>query len=179
MKLGGSYTISAPAISEGWGISDGMKLRFCQSSSGRHIWGDFDFEFFCGTFRSERLSPSQKGKIKCHWRGRETGEGESTFDPENVLELEFIDENIFQGLMYCTYVGKFDIVGKLDREKTRNQVFKMSIRKWKDNYRTLNEANWDAECKNKWGGWTQDAKPDPAAESDTTNDEPSDQEDDD
>jgi hypothetical protein len=155
-----------------------MRLRLCQSQSSRHVWGDFNFGVFTGTFRSEQLSQTQRGKIKCQWRGRETGEDESTLGPENVLELQFFDEKTFRGTMYWDCAGTFDIAGKLDWERTHNRVFAMNIRGWKDKYRSLNEANYDAEASNRWGSWQRYASPDRAAESDTTDDETSDQTDD-
>ncbi|KAI9683452.1 MAG: hypothetical protein M1822_005992 [Bathelium mastoideum] len=168
-NLSGAYTVAAPAISEGWDISQSLKLRLCRSRTSSHVWGDFDFGIFNGTFRSERLSQSQNGTIKCHWRGRETGTGESSIGPENVIELQFLDEKkTFRGSMHWDCAGRFDIAGELDWERTRNRVFSMHIRRWKDNYRQLNEANYDAENRGRWGGWTQDAKPDRAAVSDTT-----------
>lgn len=154
-----------------------MRLRLCQSQSRRHVWGDFTFGVLTGTFRSEQLSQTRSGKIKCQWRGRETGQGESTFGPKNVLELQFLNEKTFRGTMYWNCVGTFDIAGKLDWERTQNRVFAKNIRGWKDRYRRLNKANYDAEARNRWGGWQRYASPDRAAESDTTNDETSNRED--
>jgi hypothetical protein len=169
--------VIAPELSDGWEISSPLKLRLCQSS-GRHIWGDFDFEIFTGTLRSETLSEPPSNAIKFHWRGRQSGTGESTFDVKNVMEICFLDETTFRGSMYWDCYGTFEIAGKVDVERTRNQVLKKNIRAWKDQYRMLNEANYSEECSSRWSGaFRQSVEPDPAAGSDTTVGVPSDEED--
>jgi hypothetical protein len=59
-----------------------------------------DFGIFTGTLRSEALSDSPGNEIKFYWRGRETGEGQSTFGPRNVMEIQFLNEKMFKGTIY-------------------------------------------------------------------------------
>jgi hypothetical protein len=91
------------------------------------------------------------------------------------MELQFLDEQSFRGTMYWTSSGTVDVAGKIDWKRTRNQVFAKNIRWWKDQYRMLNEDNYDVESRARWSsGWGGDAKPDLAAASDTTGNEDSD-----
>ncbi|KAF1810561.1 hypothetical protein P152DRAFT_515738 [Eremomyces bilateralis CBS 781.70] len=176
---GAAFTVIAPEISKGWSVPNTLRIRLCQSQSGRHIWGDFDFGIFTGKLRSETLPQPPTGKIKFHWRGRQTGDGESSYNSENEMELQFLDEGTFRGNMYWDCLGTFEIAGKIDWERTRNRVFAMNIRKWKDGYRMLNENNYDMEASARWSsGWGGDAEPDLAAASDTTDNDESDHEDD-
>jgi hypothetical protein len=95
------------------------------------------------------------------------------------MELQFLDETTFRGTMFWDGAGTFGIAGKIDWERTRNRVFMKNIRGWKDRYRELNAANYNVESITRWSsGWARPARPDPAADSDTTIDGPSDQEDD-
>jgi hypothetical protein len=81
--------------------------------------------------------------------------------------------------MYWDCIGTFDIAGKIDSERTRNRVFAMDIRGWKNGYRRLNEDNYDMESRARWSSvWGRDAKPDLPAASDTTDNEESSHEDD-
>jgi hypothetical protein len=172
---GATYSLVAPTISEGWSSTDGFQLRLCLSQSGHHVWGDFDFGIFTGTLRSETLPQPPTNKLKLHWRDRETGEGESTFGPENKMELQFLSENTFQGTMYWDSADTFEVTGK----EIRNSDLSMNIRRWKDAYRILNQANYDMECSSRWsGGWTQEPEPERAADSDTTDPQDEEEEDD-
>ena len=70
--------------------------------------------------------------------------------------------------MFWDCCGKFELAGKKDEDMSRDRVFSKNIPGWKTKYRELNEDNYDAECKSRWGGWGGDPHPDKPAESDTT-----------
>ncbi|KAK2760706.1 hypothetical protein FQN54_001941 [Arachnomyces sp. PD_36] len=168
--LFGEYTIAAPSLENGWDCYQGLTLKLNLSSSGSHMWGSFDFAIFEGKLRSEKLDKdSFGGTIRFHWRGRETGEGESTFGKENVATFTFLDDGMFRGKMYWDCYGTFELVGKKNVKGAGNKAaLAKEVRGWKDGYRELNEKNWDAECSNRWGGFQIYAKADKPAESDTS-----------
>ncbi|KAL9613169.1 MAG: hypothetical protein Q9167_002289 [Letrouitia subvulpina] len=114
-NLTGSYRIAAPKVSNGYGCSDPPTFTLAPSSTASRLWGSFHFGVFEGILRSAPLTTIPK--IKFQWRGRETGEGVSTYSKENILEVVFLDmdEGKFRGKMYWDYLGTFEVVGKLDR----------------------------------------------------------------
>lgn len=168
-SLPGVYKIVAPALSENWNC-DPLTIELCLSSTGSHMWGVFNFGFLRGRLRSEKLDKSSpfKGTIKFDWRGRETGEGESTIEPENIINLNFLDDGMFRGEMHTTYIETFKLAGKKNVRETQRTDLPSKVSDWKRGYRKLNEANYDAECSNRWSSWKTDAKPDKPEESDTT-----------
>ncbi|KAL8837397.1 MAG: hypothetical protein Q9176_005703 [Flavoplaca citrina] len=114
-KLAGSYIIVAPKVSEGWDCEGPLQLKLAPSSTAKHLWGTFNFGVFEGKMRSQSLdTPTKTNRtIRFYWRGRETGEGESTFGPENIAKFKFLPSGSFKGRMYWDSAGKFDIKGKL------------------------------------------------------------------
>ncbi|KAL8881003.1 MAG: hypothetical protein Q9198_001701 [Flavoplaca austrocitrina] len=114
-KLAGSYIIVAPKVSEGWDCEGPLQLKLAPSSTAKHLWGTFNFGVFEGKMRSQSLdTPTKTNRtIRFHWRGRETGEGKSTFGPENIAKFKFLPSGSFKGRMYWDSAGKFDIKGKL------------------------------------------------------------------
>lgn len=91
--------------------------------------------------------------IEFRWRGRETGEGESTFGEENIAKFTFIDSGKFSGNMYWDCVGIFQIVGKKDIERSKNRVWSKNVLTWKSKFYELNQENYDAESVERWGGY--------------------------
>jgi hypothetical protein len=103
IELSGAYTIVAPQVSDGWGCDGPLTLQLAPSSTGAHLWGSFDFGVFEGTLRSHSALPAANNTVKFHWRGRETGEGETTYGPENIAEFEFLEGGKFSGTMYWDF----------------------------------------------------------------------------
>lgn len=152
-RIQGTYTITAPSVSDGWDCGGPLTLKFAPSSTTSHLWGSFDFGVFKGILRS---SPSIKPKdstIRFLWRGRETGEGESTYGKKNVAEFKFLGNgNSFAGTMYWDCLGTFNVTGKLDVASSRNKVFTKNVPGWKKEYWSLNDSNYESEGVGRWGG---------------------------
>ena len=135
------------------------------------MWGDFDFGIVEGSLRSQMLNAgSFNGTVSFHWRGCETGEGESTYGPENVAELTFLGNGMFRGTMSWGCTGTFELAGKLDADMSRNKGFRDEVvRTCKSEYRQLNQSNYEVESVSRWGRWGGVARPDRPEGSDTTN----------
>ena len=161
-KLAGSYIVVAPKVSEGWDCEGPLQLKLAPSSTAKHLWGTFNFGVFEGKMRSQSLdTPTKTNRtIRFHWRGRETGEGESTFGPENIAKFKFLPSGSFKGRMYWDSAGKFDIKGKLAEGGDGVGGLEGGVEDWKKGYWALNEANYDRECASRWGGWGGDSDDD-------------------
>ncbi|KAL9036923.1 MAG: hypothetical protein Q9180_004018 [Flavoplaca navasiana] len=169
-KLAGSYIIVAPKISEGWNCQDPLQLKLALSSTAKHLWGTFNFDVFEGKMRSQSLdTPTTTNRtIRFHWRGRETGEGESTFGPENIAKFEFLPSGSFKGRMYWDSAGKFDIKGKLAEGGDGVGGLEGGVEEWKKGYWAITEANYNRECASRWGGWGGDSDDDEVEENSDT-----------
>lgn len=84
------------------------------------------------------------------WHSRESGEGESTFGPENVAEITFLDDGKLKGSMYWDCLGDFDLVGKRDDRLTIKD--KSEVNSWKYEFRNLNEQHYERDSRGRWGG---------------------------
>lgn len=170
--LAGAYTITAPQVSEEWNCGELLRLELAPSSTGSHLWGSFDFGPFMGKLRScTSVMPSNNCTIKFLWRGRETGEGVSTYDAENVAEFQFLQNGKFMGTMYWDCLGEFNLVGIKDEPASRNRELSKKVPKWKEEYWSLTEANYDRECVDRWGGWVSYPDETPEPNSDTESSE--------
>ena len=169
-SLSGSYRIAAPDMRSFISLGDSqMVLEIGLSSTRSHLWGQFDVGAVKGTVRSEKLSSrSRKDTIKFQWRGRETGEGESTFDYKNVMTLRFRDEETFQGEIFWDCMGTIKIAGKRVRSDLSNGALSRKVFKWKGSYRQLNESNYEVERISRWGKWGGNPRPDKPSLSDTS-----------
>lgn len=151
--VSGVYTVLAPAITEQWPNNDHpLLLELRPSSTESHLWGAFDFGAIEGNMRSKASTDTAANRISFHWRGRETGEGESTFGDENIAELSFTKGGEFQGAMYCDYVGTFKLTGKLDVKASEKAEQPSKVAEWKSAYRELTQANYDRESDARMPG---------------------------
>ena len=98
-ELEGVYRIFAPEIADQWEPIDDYSLTLKWSSTKSHLWGDFDFGIFEGTLRSNTPFNNDDKTISFLWRGRETGEGETTYGPDNTATLTFQKSGLI-GEMY-------------------------------------------------------------------------------
>ncbi|KAI9666870.1 MAG: hypothetical protein M1831_001375 [Alyxoria varia] len=180
-KLAALYRVVAPDLSEGWDCAGPLTMRLGVSSTCSHIWGDFKFGAIEGILRSTSSLTKEfvpDNTITFHWRGREEGEGETTFSERNIAKFEFVDETKFCGTMYWECAGTFDVVGRLDAAASKNKVFGAAVPKWKREYRSLNEDNYGREEVSRWGKWAGDARPDAPMSSDTSENESEDEKED-
>ena len=198
MDISGAYKIAAPDVSNGWDCDGPLTLKFALSSTAKHVWGSFDFGVFEGKLRSSSpiiTSANKKNSsnnnlkiVSFTWRGRETGEGESSYGAENVAEIEFLGEGKFRGSMYWDCLGKFELVGKKDADASRNWVFAKAVPGWKSQFWAINDSSYERERAGRWGGsggWGYRGEDEKEENSDTgidnedDNDEDDDDEDDD
>ncbi|KAF2667753.1 hypothetical protein BT63DRAFT_426601 [Microthyrium microscopicum] len=121
-------------------------MRLCQTASGEHIWGDFNIDIEEGHLRSSTITTPLDGPIRFQWRGRDTGTDEIEPGPENVIHMQFTDEESFTGDMFLCAVGdSFDISGKIDWEQTKGCDFTGEVDEWKAEYRALSMSQWEAD----------------------------------
>ena len=153
-SLAGSYVVAAPAISDGWDCGGPLTLDLAPSSTTSHLWGAFDFGVFEGTLRSTSSVKPGSTEIEFSWRGRETGEGESTYGDENVVNLTFLGNGTFKGTMHWNCCGDFDLVGRQDKDVAEGTVGPSDqVDTWKEEYWSLNDANYERERVGRWGGY--------------------------
>lgn len=159
-----------------------MTLKFALSSTTKHVWGSFDFGVFEGKLRSSSSITPTNNIISFVWRGRETGEGQSTYGAENVAEIEFLGKGKFRGSMYWDCLGRFELVGKRDEDASRNRVFAMNVPGWKSQFWAINDSSYERERVGRWGGgggWGYGGDDEKESNSDTGNENGDDDDDDD
>jgi hypothetical protein len=167
VELAGQYEIVAPYLSEEWPDSTGtMALKLCPSSTASHLWASFDFGIVSGIIRSTLPPPATTG-IPCPflWRGRESGEGEMSFGPNNEGSIIFLGDGKIKGRM--EWMEGFDFVGvKVNR---KNVVWPKYVKGWKAEWRGINERSYESERVGRWGrGRVSDSVDDKPSVSDTT-----------
>ncbi|KAF8958492.1 hypothetical protein BDZ97DRAFT_1923668 [Flammula alnicola] len=173
----GIYKITAAELEEQWpDVTEAMTLEIYPSSTSAHIWASFDFGIIAGVMRSTEPPPdSLKVGIPFQWRGRETGENAMTFDKSNRGDLAFLGGGKVEGSMDGhTYCGMFRFSGVLQTrggkvvpgklEKRQHQ----EVKKWKEEWRSINGINYEVENTSRWGRWGGEEKQESAFESDTT-----------
>ena len=151
-KISGTYVIAAPEVSDGWDVDGPLTLQLAPSATAGHLWGSFDFGVVEGKLRSCSSTNPTDNVIQFLWRGRETGEGESTYGPGNFANLKFLSNGTFKGRMYWDCLGEFDLGGKLDSNSSSGEELTDEVSGWKDEYWSLNDSNYERERKGRWGG---------------------------
>ena len=120
--------------------------------------------------RSTKPLNTADNSISLHWRGRETGEGESTFGDENIVRLYFMKGGMFKGTMYWNCCGEFEVIGKLNAGTFNKIEYSKKVTAWKSAYRELNEANYTRESAGRRGGgggyYSDEDKSEPCSDSD-------------
>ncbi|KAL8682040.1 MAG: hypothetical protein Q9186_001916 [Xanthomendoza sp. 1 TL-2023] len=139
--LSGVYTIAAPSVSNGWDCHGPLTLSLAPSSTGSHLWGSFHFGVFKGKLRSIPTKEGVGDTIRFHWRGRQTGESESTYGPENIASFTFLTNGKFKGNMYWDCLDEFELVGKRVGNHPRSKNIEREVEHWKRNYWELNDVS--------------------------------------
>ena len=151
-KIAARYTVVAPYLRDNYGSSydsDSYSLAIAPSGSGKEVYGEFDFGAFEGYLRSTSIDTAAR-TISFHWRGRETGEGESTFGPNNRLRITFLDDKTFEGEAEGDVFERCNLTGRYDAERSRNKVFQKAVPGWKYQYESLDEDNYERERVARW-----------------------------
>ena len=168
----GTYTIAAPEVSNGWDCGGPLTLSLEPSLSRSHLWGLFNFGAFEGKLRSCSTTRPKNNTIHFLWRGRETGEGESSYGDENIAEFIFLGNGKFTGKRYWDCLGTSDLVGKLRESGSRSGASSADIDDWKQVYWSLNDSNHERERVGRWGRgryWRRDRSSGEESNSDTGN----------
>ncbi|KAJ7112427.1 hypothetical protein C8R43DRAFT_1040722 [Mycena crocata] len=156
-ELSGKFDVVAPFLTEQWEeqTSDMMWLKVCPSSTGSHLWGQFDFGVVSGIIRSSGALPTSVGdSMAFFWRGRESGEGESTFGEHNIGTITFLGGGRFKARMDWD-MGNFDFAGN-KLEGTKGKVSPKTLRECKSTWRSINPVAYGRENRARWGGWGGD-----------------------
>jgi hypothetical protein len=131
-KIASRYSVDNPYLRDNWGRSDGpWYLILAPTRDLKTVYGRFDFQSFDGYLRSTSIDKANR-TITFNWRGRDTGEGESTFSESNVMRITFLDDHTFEGTVDGEWFGQSDMTEKFDAEGSRNKVFVKNVPTWKN-----------------------------------------------
>ncbi|KAF5366214.1 hypothetical protein D9758_005729 [Tetrapyrgos nigripes] len=173
-ELQGKFEVISPDMSNTWSfVEDTFSLNICPSSTTAHLWGGFQFGMLEGVLRSTNSVPSsglQTGfKLSFKWRGRETGEGESSFEDGNTGYIVFLGDGLIKGnLVWASWSNKgFGFSGR-KRVMPSTAFPTKQIKSWKREYRGYNRGNYEAKSVSRWGKWAPEARPDSPENSDTS-----------
>ena len=117
-------------------VASSLRDNYCDSPTGDHftlslgaestshgiVWGEFDFGAVTRFLKSDKINKKDR-TVSFRWRGREMGEGESTFGPENTMQITFLDDYAFEGSFDGDFFEKCDIVGTRSTSKGSNAKF--------------------------------------------------------
>ena len=151
-KVAAQYTVVSEYLRDNYGQDDDddeHSLALAPSSSGGDVWGTFDFGSFDGYMRSTSIDPAAR-TITFNWRGRENGEGQSTFGEGNIIRITFLDDKTFEGMAEGSMFERCAIAGRYDVDASRNVAFHRSVDGWKYQYESLNEDNHERESRARW-----------------------------
>lgn len=150
--VAGAFSVAAPSLLEGYGSSDDgtyiVRLAPLESQSDT-IYSDFNFGAFMGYLRSTSINKRTR-TIDFNWRGRETGEGRSTFGPQNTFQLAFVDDESFEGYAQGDYFERCEIYGKRKACTGPGGRPLTNAAAWKYQYDSLNETSCERERVSRW-----------------------------
>ena len=163
--LRGNFQIVAPYLSEQFDDAGDMTLTVCPSSTSTHLWARFDFGSVSGIIRSSAPPPAMTGTAcPFFWRGRESGDGITSFGESNTGNIVFLGDGKIKGRM--EWFGGFDFVGK--KVERKNVMWSKSVPGWKRQWRGFNQSSYESESVRRWGKWAPEGVPDQPSMSDTT-----------
>ncbi|KAJ7047206.1 hypothetical protein C8F04DRAFT_1227273 [Mycena alexandri] len=175
-ELSGKFNVIAPFLTEQWddATQDDMWLKLSSSSTNRAFGGPLISASSPGSF-ALRLFLRVGDPVAFFWRGRESGEGISTFGDRNNGTINFLGGGKFKAAMNSD-LGDFKFAGtKLDGAEA--DVSAGSLREWKKTWRSINQRAYDRENVARWGKWGGDGDDgENPAGSDTTEGAESDEE---
>lgn len=124
--------------------SDGITLSL--RINGREIWGTYEFGAFEGVlWMPERPMRPSFNRIPFKWRGRETGEGEMSFEDDQEGWIEFLGDGDIVGMISCC--GDLHFRGQRIDSTVRTAS---DLRAEWDGY---NEEEYGRENRARWGRW--------------------------
>ncbi|KAF8641292.1 hypothetical protein AX16_010071 [Volvariella volvacea WC 439] len=171
----GTYTLTVPSISSNWPDSilfHPPTITVAVSSTNAHLWCSFNFGIYEGFVRSVRGPPeAQNESCVVKWKGRDTNEGVMEFQDDQTGFITFLPDGRIRGTLRhvgaagdCMFHGMKTSNGSVEG----NVDWKKEVKKWKREYRGINERSYGIANVRRWGRWKEDARPDPPADSDTS-----------
>jgi hypothetical protein len=145
--LNGRYDIDCPGL-EDWGYSS-ANFSLILTLEGESLWGAYDFGMYEGIFLvPHRPYTASEDRFEFNWRGRENGEGETSFGPWNEGWLEFVGGGRIRGMINCYGEALFE-GQRVSGDQTRSERDARSMRHEWEGY---NQDNYDRANRARWGG---------------------------
>ncbi|KAI0027547.1 hypothetical protein K488DRAFT_90731 [Vararia minispora EC-137] len=169
----GDFVVTAPELGRQWDVASGeLTLKLSPSSTGRHLWGRFDFGIVSGVLRCDVLPTTVNSSCIFTWRGTESGENEMTFSDFNTGTITFHGGGHISGTIAADLFQSVEFTGAQSQKTWLKQV-----KAWKGEWRSINERTYHAASIARWGKWSEELDhKEPPAESDTSDGEGSDDE---
>jgi hypothetical protein len=145
--LNGTYRLECPDLEEWEYTSDDFSLIL--TLEGQTLWGAYDFGMFEGILHLPRR-PFDSGseRFEFTWRGRENGEGETSFGSSNIGWIEFLGGGRIRGMINC--YGEAEFEGRrVSGNQTRSERDARSMR---DEWNGFNQQEYDRANRARWGG---------------------------
>jgi hypothetical protein len=145
--LNGRYEITCPDL-EDWGYSS-PDFSLILTLDGTYLWGAYDFGMFNGILHLPTRPYDASGeRLEFTWRGRENGEGETSYGAGNDGWLEFFGGGRISGMISCYGDALFE-GQRVSGNQTRSERDARSMRDEWDGY---NQENYDRANRARWGG---------------------------
>ena len=170
----GLYNVYAPKLADNWDDAEGpLELEVYPSAKSSHLWAAFNFGIISGVIRSSDAPPKAVGdKIHFVWRGRESGEGVMTFADCNQGAITFLGDGKIHARMTGDLCGKFEFFGKQCAVKKNGGDPVRKVSEWKHDWRGINWSSYNAASLERWGKWGGEPKSEGPAYSDTSEEHP-------
>ncbi|KAJ6188305.1 hypothetical protein N7519_003213 [Penicillium mononematosum] len=144
--LNGTYQVRSSHIEHSWphamppeGIALSLRLN------GNEIWGAYEFGAFEGVlWMPERPMRASFDRVPFKWRGRETGEGEMSFEDDQEGWIEFLGDGDIVGMINCC--------GELHFRGQRIDSFVRTASDLRDEWEGYNEEQYEQERRGRWDG---------------------------
>ncbi|CAG7955087.1 unnamed protein product [Penicillium nalgiovense] len=145
--LNGTYQVRSSHIEYSWPHampSEGITLSL--RLNGNEIWGAYEFGAFEGVlWMPDRPMRASFDRVPFKWRGRETGEGEMSFEDDQEDWIEFLGDGDIVGMINCC--------GELHFRGQRIDSFVRTASDLRDEWDGYNEEQYEQERRGRWGRW--------------------------
>ncbi|OQE47030.1 hypothetical protein PENCOP_c001G05641 [Penicillium coprophilum] len=132
-----------------WNWPDAIPFEILTLSlrlNGTEIWGAYEFGAFEGVlWMPERPMKPSFDSVPFKWRGRETSEGEMSYEDDQGGWIEFLGDGDIVGMISC--YGDLHFRGQRIDSSVRTASDLRS--KWDG----FNDEAWGEENRGRWGGW--------------------------
>ncbi|KAJ5434945.1 hypothetical protein N7491_005540 [Penicillium cf. griseofulvum] len=112
----------------------------------RRFGGKYEFGAFEGVLwiPEQPMKPSFD-RVAFKWRGRETGEGEMSYEDDQEGWIEFLGDGDIVGMISCR--------GDLHFRGQRIDSAVQTASELRDEWDGYNEEEYGRESRARWGGW--------------------------